>query len=131
MDIDRAELTSLVDAPKLEDADIQEYRGRSYWIQISDGINPPPACWYSKSTYVDGADIYIDKEVIPDIFKRPVIFHEILEADLFLYQGVEKNEAHHIAREEDRKYANKLLTESEKREYEELRKRLCDFSGDS
>ena len=130
MDINREELTSLVDALELKDMDIVEYRGRNFWLQISKGLNPP-AAWYSESTYVDGADVYIDKDLIPDRFKKPVIFHEILEADLRIHQNMPQDEAHRLARDEDRKYANKLLTESEKSDYEGLRKELGDFFGDS
>ena len=122
MILNQKELFSLVNALSLKDLDIIPYRGRNYWIQITENLEPP--AWYSTSTLVDGADIYLDKQKIPQKFQKPVILHEIIEADLSIHQNIPLQKAHQLAQEEDRTYASLFLSSTQREEYEKLRERL-------
>lgn len=103
------------------------YRGRDYWI----GISPQgPIAEIFAGSFYGAADIYIWNRVPPK-FRKPVIFHEVLEADLSFYQGVPKQDAHNIASGMDSKYAEELLRKEDFEEYKKFKDQLTKPSESS
>jgi hypothetical protein len=107
-----------------ETGDLLSYRGRDYYI---DPISPAgPIGEFHASTEYDGADIYIwDK--VPKKFRRAIILHEVIEADLHIHQWLPQNEAHERTVPHDRRYARETLDSKTFLEYEEFRKNGNEF----
>lgn len=127
MEIDYEALRKAVESLPLKNFEETEYRGRMYMVEPISPTKNPPVEWFTSTAY-DGADVYI-WEGIPEKFKRPVILHEILEADLTLHQGIPIDTAHKIAQDNDRKYAKEKLDDIAYKQYEELRAELGTFFG--
>lgn len=126
MEVERSALEHLVNSLKSKKIQIVQYRGRDYRIDIGKHVDSP--AWYLESSFVTGAEIGIDRDQIPDKFKRAVILHEIVEADLYIHQQIIRRKAHHRAVREDYFYARKHLNEAEFREYGTFRQRLIALS---
>lgn len=78
------------------------YRGRDYFVDPE--AEQGPAGEFHPSTVYDGADVYVWKQV-PQKLRLPVIFHEVVEADLRIHQGAPKQEAHDLAALLDAQFA--------------------------
>jgi hypothetical protein len=104
--------------------DLLLYGGRDYYI---DPISPAgPIGEFYASTAYDGADIYIwDK--VPEKFRRAIILHEVIEADLHIHQGLPLNKAHERTVPFDRRYARETLDSKTFLEYEKFRKNGNEF----
>ena len=126
MEVEFEDLKRKVNGLNLSEWENIEYRGRTFHIipdvPHGEGL---PAEWF-KSTHYDGADVYI-WENIPDDFKRSIIIHEIIEADLRLNQRVDCTKAHEAATDYDRRYASLTLDEQRYRQYENERNRLLEL----
>lgn len=127
MDVDYEQLKNAVEALPLRNFEETEYRGRVYMVDPISPMKNPPAEWFESTAY-DGADVYIWKGIPPE-FKRSIILHEILEADLTLHQGIPRERSHTVATEYDTKYAKEKLDDIAYRQYEELRVTLSSFFG--
>jgi hypothetical protein len=66
-----------------------------------------PAEWFRSSAY-DGADVYIWEDIEPE-FKKAMILHEIIEADLRLHQRMPIEEAHGTASVLSTRHAMEIL----------------------
>lgn len=109
----------LLDVP-IDAASIITYNSRRYYLDLEAGQGP--AGEYYTSTAYDGADIYV-WDAVPEIFRKSVAFHEIVEADLYIHQHVSKRKAHLKATEADRRFASETLDHKTFLEYEEFRER--------
>ena len=127
MEIDFAELKRIVLDLSVTSVSTLEYRDRTYYVEPAARDGPPGESFVS--TYYDGADIYVWKRV-PKQFRRPVIVHEVVEADLSFYQGVPRSVAHQTAVEIDRRFASETLDALALAEYELFRER-CERSSRS
>ncbi|MBI5066247.1 hypothetical protein HZA97_08485 [Candidatus Woesearchaeota archaeon] len=121
MNIDFPGLKSAIETLLLDGSfETLEYFGRTYFV-TSTSDNTMPAEW-TVSSYYDGADVYFWEE-LPEKFRGLVVLHEILEADLRLYQGLLPSEAHNIAVIHDTLYAKQKLTKKECLKYRSWRKK--------
>lgn len=129
MDIQFEELSTLLESLDLNEVSLVSYRNRNYWVDcIAEPGHGKPVEWFS-STSLEGADIYCWADINP-LHKRPMIFHELIEADLVLHQEVDQTRAHNAARVLDREYAKRLMTAQELVEYETQRRAMEKrFSG--
>ncbi len=127
MEIDFAELKRIVLGLSVTDVSTLEYRDRTYYVNPSSGEGPPGESF--APTYYDGADIYIWRRV-PQKFRRPVIIHEVVEADLSYHQHLPRSVAHQTAVEIDRRFARETLDAATLTEYELFRER-CERSSQS
>lgn len=91
------------------------YQGRSYLVEICSEDSKDPK-EYFETQDVNGAYVRVSKDVPLD-FKKPVIAIQILEADLFLYNEIEKTKAQVRAREIGRKLARSSLDTKAFEEY--------------
>ena len=125
MEINYEEIKSAVSEIAIDEAgDLLSYRGRDYYIDPNSPARPIGE--FHKSTAYDGADIYIwDK--VPEKFRRAIILHEVIEADLYIHQGLPQNEAHERTVPYDRRYARETLDSKTFLEYEEFRKNGNEF----
>jgi hypothetical protein len=107
----------------VENGQLLPYRGRDYWIGIS---SQGPIAEAFDNSYYSGADIYIWDQV-PEKFRRAIILHEVIEADLYFFQDIPKPKSHKKAVELDRRFARETLDSKTLAEYEEFRKQGGDF----
>ena len=126
MEVQFDELVKIIDEISLTDRSRIQYRDRTYFIE-PDGRSGPEAEFFESGTY-SGADVYIWNQVRPE-FRRPMILHEVIEADLYLHQRIPKRDAHQTAVEYDRKYARMNLDDQTLKEYEEFRESINEFFG--
>ncbi|MBD3249109.1 hypothetical protein GF336_03625 [Candidatus Woesearchaeota archaeon] len=126
MEVQFDELVKIIDEISLTDRSRIQYRDRTYFIEL-DGRSGPEAEFFASGTY-SGADIYIWNQVRPE-FKRPMILHEVIEADLYLHQRIPKRDAHMTAMEHDRNYAKATLDTQTLLEYEQFRESINEFFG--
>jgi len=124
MEVKFDELTKIINAISLTKRSVIQYRNKTYFIE-PNGREGPEAEIFPSGTY-DGADIYIWNKVKRE-FRRPIILHEIIEADLFLHQKVPKRDAHKTAMKYDKDYAKNSLDSQTLREYEEFRTSISKF----
>jgi hypothetical protein len=125
MEVDYTEIKSAVSKVSIDETGgLLSYRGRDYYV---DPISPAGSIGeFHWSTLYDGADIYIwDK--VPEEFRRVIILHEVIEADLRIHQKLPLNEAHEKTVSYDRRYAKETLDSKALLEYEELRKNGDEF----
>jgi len=122
MEVDFEGLKKELRSVDLEGISVVPYRERIFWVDSMSFPDGKPAQWFESTGY-SGADIYLWGGLRED-FKRPFILHEIVEADLVLYQKVNKKTAHEEAKKFDRKYAESILSEEEFSDYEKARKGL-------
>jgi len=118
------ELAKLIDAISLTKRSKIQYEDRIYFIE-PNGREGPEAEFFPSGTY-NGADIYIWNKVRRE-FRRPMILHEVIEADLFLHQKVPKSDAHKTAMKYDKDYAKNSLDSQTLKEYEEFRTSISEF----
>ena len=114
MDIRYEELKAKVEDISLDKSSVINYRGRDYWVQPNSisfreaGKDAgKPAEWHRSSEY-SGADIYIWRDIEPE-FKKAMILHEIIEADLQHHQRVPGEEAHDAAMKDGMRYAGETM----------------------
>jgi len=119
MEIDFKELETELKLIDLDDINRVPYRDRTYWVDPMAFPEGKPAQWFESTAY-NGADIYIWGGVREE-FKKPLILHEIIEADLVLHQKTGREEAHEEARRVDREYAKSRLNQEEFSDYEKTR----------
>ena len=112
--------------PLEETGEELEYRGRSYFVEPFS--QQGPAGEYFQSSSFDGADIYL-WEKVPEKFKRPVLLHEIIEADLNIHQNIPKENAHDEAIKHDMRFARETLDRKTFKGYEGFRANAAEFSG--
>ena len=136
--INYSELKELIDEVKVTDYSQFEYLGLTFTIithrRTKQDVNDAPVWWSSGSTVGD-FDIYLATNVVKRKFRRPVIFHEALEAvldrELAKDLGLEisKHVAHNIATAYDEKYAKEVLDDINFGEYLKFKGVLSGFFG--
>lgn len=115
MDIKYDEIRNALLSISVVEVTVLSYRSRDYYI---DPVSPQgPIAEFHYSTSYNGADIYVwDK--VPVEFRRSVILHEIVEADLHMHQNVEKMKAHEEAVKLDNRFARETLDTEKYTKYE-------------
>ena len=124
MEVKFDELTKIINAISLTKRSVIQYRNKTYFIE-PNGREGPEAEFFPSRTY-NGADIYIWNKVRRE-FRRPIILHEVIEADLFLHQKIPKSDAHKTSMKYDKNYAKNSLDSQTLREYEEFRTSISEF----
>ena len=122
MEVDFKELKTELKLIDLEEINRIPYHDNMYWIDPMAFPDGEPSQWFESTAYT-GADVYIWGGLRKE-FKKPLILHEIIEADLVLHQGVDRRAAHREAEKFDRKYARSLLNKEELSDYEKTRESL-------
>ena len=102
-----------------QEGSVSVYRDREYFFMFSP---QGPIGMFVPSHAYSGADIYI-WEGVPRLFVRPVVVHEIVEADLRICQNAQ-GAAHSLARRVDRLIAKELLSENDFIKYELFRSQV-------
>jgi hypothetical protein len=110
MQVDYESLKKSIDDLDLNNISRVQYRSREYWINPTSAPGEgKPAQWF-KSTSCSGADVYLWETIEPE-FKKAMVLHEIIEADLKVHQRVPEQVAHDVAREHDERYVKETLNE--------------------
>jgi len=122
MEIDFKELKTELKLIGLEEISRVPYRDRVYWVDPMAFPDGKPSQWFESTAY-SGADVYVWGGLRQE-FKKPLILHEIIEADLVLHQEIERRDAHTEAEKFDGKYAKSLLSKEEFSDYEKTRERF-------
>ena len=111
------ELRKELDRLSLDATFIVFYRTRDFFIDPnSTPGHGEPAEWFPSTVY-SGADVYVWEDIERE-FKMPIILHEVIEADLRIYQEFSKDDSHNIAKEFDKRYAKELLSGEFYKDYE-------------
>ncbi len=66
---------------------------------------------------------------VPSGFRRPIILHEVVEADLYIHQNISKSKAHGKAVDLDKRFAKETLDAQTLAEYEAFRAKGGEFFG--
>ncbi len=136
--IDYHTLKQIVNCASFETMEEISYQGVDFLLfpctyseKEREDRNSP--AFYMPSTLANG-DIYISVDVIGEEFKRPVLLHEILEAQQFgvlVKQGMSNqkamNQAHQTAKIFDNKYAKENFDSLTYKKYCIFRKKWEDF----
>lgn len=115
--VDHLALRKSVNRLLMDSPDFVGYQGNTYAITILDSdVAAPP------SASAGETDIYVPATV-PAHFRRAVIMHRIIEADLKM-QRASEDRAHELATKHEMKYAAEMLAAELFEEYQHYRERM-------
>lgn len=135
MEIDYSALKRVVERANFGDMEELSYSGVNYLLfpceySEEERENGEPPVFFQGSTVADW-DIYFAMKEIDERFRKPVLLHELVEAERYgklVRDGLSKEEAsvrsHDIAVSCDDKYAKELLSAEDYNDYSDFVKRV-------